>query len=396
MLKLSSAWSATRILLLLCTFRVIPLPGADVTVDVTVIYQGWFGVLRTGTFPLDDVTWQYPPGAALAVLAPGLLPFLSYTAAFILLCLAADAVVTWLLARKGLRAAWYWVWAVPLVGPTAYARYDIFVAAVAVAALLLPRVRGPLIALGAVLKVWPALLLAGVRNRMVWLSAAATGALLLLLFAVAMPGSLAFLTFQRDRGTEVESLGALPLHFARAFGWWEGEVKLNYGSVEFLGPWVNTISTLSLGLTAVVFGWLLVWRLRARIRVGDERVVFDAAFAAVLLFTITSRVISPQYLVWLVALAAVCLTLADSKMVRATRILLVATAFTQLEFPTFFSQIVGSDWVGIVLIVIRNGLLVWATVSACRVLWAASRTAPEAEPEPLADPRPAAGVAVGR
>ncbi|MFF5443566.1 glycosyltransferase 87 family protein [Streptomyces sp. NPDC012888] len=386
MLKLSSAWSATRILLLLCTFRVIPLPGGDVTIDVTVIYQGWYGVLRGGTYPLTDVTWQYPPGAALPVLAPGLVPFLSYTAAFVLLCLTADAVVVWLLARRGARGAWYWVWAVPLVGPTAYARYDIFVAAVAVAALLLPRVRGPLIALGAVLKVWPALLIAGVRGRAAWVSAAVTGTLLLLLFAAWMPGSLAFLTFQRDRGTEVESLGALPLHFARAFGWWEGEVKLNYGSVEFLGPWVQTVSALSLGLTAVAFGWLLVWRLRTRIRSGDERVVYEAAFTAVLLFTITSRVISPQYLVWLVALAAACLTLADSRMVRPARILLVATAFTQLEFPTFFSQIVASEWIGILLILVRNALLVWATVAACRVLWSAPDPAPAA-PRPLAGTR---------
>lgn len=395
MLKLSSAWSATRILLLLCTFRVIPLPGADVTVDVTVIYQGWYGVFRTGTFPMDDVTWQYPPGAALAILAPGLLPFLSYTAAFIVLCLAADALVTGMLARRSRRAAWYWVWAVPLVGPTAYARYDIFVSAVAVAALLLPRLRGPLIAFGAVLKIWPALLLAGVRSKAVWLSTAVTGALLLAVFAVTTPGSLAFLTFQRDRGTEVESLGALPLHFARRFGWWDGEVKLNYGSIEFLGPWVDTISTLSLGLTAVAFGWLLLWRLRTRIVAGDERVVFDAAFAAVLLFTVTSRVISPQYLVWLVALAAVCLTLTDSKMVRATRILLVATAFTQLEFPTYFSEIMGSEWIGIVLIVTRNGLLVWATLSACRVLWEASKAGATAAPEPAAGARTEVGAPLG-
>jgi hypothetical protein len=28
----------------------------DVSSDVKVIYQGWAEVLRTGTFPLDDVT----------------------------------------------------------------------------------------------------------------------------------------------------------------------------------------------------------------------------------------------------------------------------------------------------------------------------------------------------
>ena len=57
------------------------------TSDVSVIYQGWYEVLRTGTFPLDDVTWQYPPAAALAVLSPALLPFLGYATAFFVLAL---------------------------------------------------------------------------------------------------------------------------------------------------------------------------------------------------------------------------------------------------------------------------------------------------------------------
>lgn len=63
-------WATTRALLMLCVFKVLVVPGADVTVDVSGIYHGWYEVLRTGTFPLSDVTWQYPPGAALAVLSP--------------------------------------------------------------------------------------------------------------------------------------------------------------------------------------------------------------------------------------------------------------------------------------------------------------------------------------
>ena len=34
-----------------------------------------------------------------------------------------------------------------------------------------------------------------------------------------MPGAFAFLTFQADRGTEVESLGSLVFHVARQYGW---------------------------------------------------------------------------------------------------------------------------------------------------------------------------------
>lgn len=65
-----AAWVVTRAVLLLCVLQVWVVPGPDVTVDVSVIYRDWYGVLSTGAFPADDVTWQYPPAAALAVLSP--------------------------------------------------------------------------------------------------------------------------------------------------------------------------------------------------------------------------------------------------------------------------------------------------------------------------------------
>ncbi|MGW9282632.1 hypothetical protein ACWGSA_10755, partial [Streptomyces diastaticus] len=64
-----AAWVVTRAVLLLCVLQVWVVPGPDVTVDVSVIYRDWYGVLSTGAFPADDVTWQYPPAAALAVLS---------------------------------------------------------------------------------------------------------------------------------------------------------------------------------------------------------------------------------------------------------------------------------------------------------------------------------------
>src|SRR5215470_1689108 len=77
-----AVWTLTRAALLLCVFHVVHVPGPDVTSDVSGIYHGWFDVLRSGTYPMDDVTWQYPPAAAFAILAPALLPRLSYTSAF--------------------------------------------------------------------------------------------------------------------------------------------------------------------------------------------------------------------------------------------------------------------------------------------------------------------------
>ncbi|MFI2199557.1 glycosyltransferase 87 family protein [Streptomyces sp. NPDC020192] len=390
---LLATWGVTRLVLLLFVFQVWVFPGPDVTSDVSVIYRGWYEVLRQGTFPLDDVTWQYPPAAALPVLAPAALPFLSYTHAFFMLTFLADAVVLQLLLRpagrsgRSPRGAWVWVAGVPLLGPTVFARYDVMVTAVAVAALLAgvrhPRVMGALTAFGALLKVWPALLLVGCFRRRAWASAVVTAAGLAAVFAVSMPGAFAFLTFQRDRGTEVESLGALVFHVARHFGW-SGQVLLNYGSVEFVGPHVAQVSTAALALTGAAFGWLLLWRLRVTRRAPHT--LADAAFTAVLVFTVTSRVISPQYLVWLVGLAAVCLTYRASRMAAPALMVVAASFVTVLEFPLGFLHVVLSDRYGVLLLVVRNGLLLAASVTAGRRLW--RETVPPAPAAPL-PPEPA-------
>ncbi|MEV4976811.1 glycosyltransferase 87 family protein [Streptomyces scopuliridis] len=375
-----AVWALTRAALLLCVFKVVTLPGPDVTGDVAVIYHGWYEVLKTGTYPLDDVTWQYPPAAALAIISPAVLPFLGYASAFFVLALLCDALAFGLLLYAGrrtgrsIRGAWVWVVGVPLLGPTAYARYDLMVTAVAVAALLAgvrrPRLLGALAGFGALLKVWPVLLLVGTprgrATRWSWATAAAVAALLVVVCSVAMPGALAFLTFQRDRGTEIESLGALVFQVARHYGW-NGSVLLNYGSVEFVGPYVALVSNAALALTVLAFGWLLVWRLRAR--EFSAGTLYDAAFAAVLLFTTTSRVISPQYMLWLVGLAAVCLTSRANRMALPAWLVVAATGVTLLEFPLLFSHVVAGDPMGILLLAVRNGLLVAATLTACVRLW---------------------------
>ncbi|MED7820414.1 glycosyltransferase family 87 protein [Streptomyces chiangmaiensis] len=385
---LLATWTLTRLFLLLFVFKVFVFPGPDVTSDVSVIYHGWYDTLRTGAFPRDDVTWQYPPAAALAILSPATLPFLDYAQAFYVLAFLADLAVLCLLVyagrrpRKTMRGAWIWVIGVALLGPTVYARYDLMVTAVAVAALLAgshrPRVMGALVGFGALLKVWPALLLAGAVRGRAWLSAGTTAGSLALL-SLTMPGAFAFLTSQRDRGTEVESLGSLVFHVARHFGW-QGQVLLNYGSVEFLGPYVDWVSSAALFLTVITFGWLLLWRVS--VRRMPPHALADAAFVAVLLFTVTSRVISPQYMVWLVGLAAVCLCFRDSRMALPGGLVVVACLATVLEFPICFANVVASDRLGITLLFVRNGLLVVASLTAARLLWrgTVSRPAPTVPP----------------
>ncbi|MFD6534717.1 glycosyltransferase 87 family protein [Streptomyces sp. NPDC060184] len=392
-----AVWTPTRAVLLLCVLKVVTVPGPDVTVDVSVIYHGWYEVLRTGAFPAGDVTWQYPPAAALPVLAPALLPFLAYPTAFAVLVLVCDALVLGLLLRAGARpgarrtGAWLWVAGVPLLGPTVYARYDLMVTAVAVAGLLAgvrrPRVLGALAAFGALLKVWPVLVLVGTApgraTRRAWSAAVVVAGAMAAAFWLAMPGAFAFLTYQRDRGTEIESLGGVVLQLARWSGW-PGWIELRYGSMEFLGPRVELVSALALGLGGAAFGWLLVWRLRARTFAAHTAA--DAAFTAVLVFTTTSRVISPQYLVWLVGLAAVCLVLPGSRSGLPACLVLAACPVTFLEFPLGFGHVVAGDGTGVALLLVRNGLLVAATVIAAARLWRGTR--PVAAPDGAPDEAP--------
>ncbi|WP_345745449.1 glycosyltransferase family 87 protein [Streptomyces sp. ODS28] len=371
-------------------FKVFTVPGPDVTHDVLIIYQGWFEALKSGIFPPHDVTWQYPPAAALAILSPGLLPSLHYDAGFYVMVCAADALTMALLLYAGRRGGpragvWVWVAGIALLGPTAYARYDVMVTAVAVAALLAaarrPRTAGVLAGLGAMLKVWPVLVLLGMprgrATRRSWTMAVLTAAALTAGFALSMPGALAFLSYQTDRGTEVESLGALVFHVARHFGW-DGQVLLNYGSVEFLGPYVDLVSNAALALNALALGWLLLWRLRAR--AWSAATPADAAFTAVLLFTVTSRVISPQYTVWLVGVAAVCLTVRGSRMALPAVLVVLATGVTLVEFPLWFGHVVASDWEGLLVLAVRNGLLAAAALIACVRLWRATVSGREPAP----------------
>ncbi|MEV6011625.1 glycosyltransferase family 87 protein [Streptomyces sp. NPDC051976] len=377
-------WAVTRAAFLLFVCRVVHFPGQYLANDVSTVYHGWYEVLRGGTFPLADVTWQYPPGAAVVILAPRVLPFLGYTTAFVWLAWAADAAVLVALARVsdggrrgGLAGLWVWSAGGALLGPIVYARYDVMVTLVGVLALLTlrrrPGVAGVLAGAGAMLKVWPLLLVFGVPRdgalRRTWAWTAGTVVALAVFFHAAMPGAFSFLTFQRDRGTEVESLGATVFHLGRHFGW-HGRAEMNYGSVEFVGPHVHLVSAAALALSVLAFGWLLLWRLRAR-EFGPAT-PYDAAFTALLVFTTTSRVISPQYMVWLVGVGAVCMTTRTTVQRLPIALILVASLFTTLEFPVFFSDVVASDKLGVALLLVRNGLLVTASVLACRRLWAAT------------------------
>lgn len=396
---LYAVWTLTRLGMLYLLIH-DSIGVSNVSNEVHFLYPRWYEQLTGGTFPVNDVTWQYPPGAGLVFLFPAVLPFLGYFQAFLVLTLLADAVVTLALARRGrsLAGAWMWTAGLPLLLNVPHGRFDIEVTALAVLALLSagrrPRLGGMFAAFGALIKVWPLLTLVGAErgrtSRQAWLSAAAAAAALLAVLALGFRNSLGFLQQQGARGVQIESLGGTALSLMRASGMpiW---IESRYGALEFSGMHVAIVAQVSMLLTATAFGWLMLWRGRASR--WTAATPFDAALAAVLLFTVTSRVISPQYLVWLIGLAAVCLTSRHTTQRPVACVLLAASVVTALAFPTYYLEVMYGSALGNTLMVLRNGLLITATLLSCRRLWkatastTASATAPKTAPTP-SEPTP--------
>lgn len=377
-----AAWALSRLVLALLAAGVLPYGEAhrvSATSDIRV-YERFAAVLAQGHFPIADPTWQYPPGGAPLLLLPRLLPG-PYAPAFAALMLACDLIVLLLLqrlaARHGAAAGpWVWVVGVAVLGPIVLGRFDVVPAALAVAALASPRavLAGALAGTGALVKVWPVTALTGLppgqlrRAGGAAVAVAGGGALVL---GALLPGAGSFLRFQGARGLQVEAVAATPYLLARHVG---ASVPTGprYGAREVLAGGAGAVALACSLLTAAALAGAVLWRARVGWDEASGATAYDAALALTLLLVVTSRVLSPQYLVWLLAVAAACATRPDSSQRGVTGLVLAAAALTQLEFPLLFAGVVRGALGPDLVLAARNAVLVAATVLSCRRLWAAS------------------------
>ena len=365
-------WAVLRAGLVAIVLGWVPWPEQ---VNDLAIYARWAGEsLSEGGFP-DDPMWQYPPLAGPVFLLGSWLP--GELLGFVALFLAFDAAIMAMLAgqagrtgRTGGRRLWALT---PLVtGPLLLARFDVVPSALAVAAVLLaarPGCSGALAAVGAWLKVWPALVLAGLRRRDLprGLAGAVAASAVIGLAVLATDDPFGFVGGQRDRGLQVESVAAWPFLVARSFGA-DVTVAYQYGAHEVLAPAVPAAALLSVLLTAGLLGLVAVQRLRGAI---EHLVAADVALAAVLFSVVTSRVFSSQYFIWLLALGAACLGDPGSRMRRAVTWLVGAGAAAQLVYPWLYSALLEGSPVALLAQTARVGLTVAAAVAAVRVLLSA-------------------------
>ena len=363
-------WLVLRLVALAIIIGWIPWP--ELVNDLT-IYGTWVtDALQFGRFPTDEM-WQYPPLAGPVFVAGSWLP--GQRLGFALLFLAFDAAIMAMLARQAGRtglSAGTRLWALlpVIVGPLILARFDVVPTAFAVAAVLAaarPMASGALAAIGAWLKVWPLLVLAAVRRRdlpRAALGALGASALIAGVLAVTTEEPMSFLTGQRDRGLQIESLAAWPFLVARALGA-PVEVIYRYGAHEVEAAGVDLVARGTTLATLVLLALVAIQRLRGAL---EPLPGVDVALATVLFSVATSRVFSGQYFIWLLALAAVCLADPVTRMRRTIWLLIAAGLATHLVYPWLYSALLAGSPIAVLVQTVRVGLTLAATGTALVVL----------------------------
>lgn len=379
------AWLASRLIVALMAAGMMLHSNWQHLFDDLNVYARWGEMMAAGQVPSADPMWQYPPLAAFIFGFIGLLGSKPWMfAAFFAL---VDIAITLVLARDAdQRGRWdgfaVWIAAPLLVGPIMYGRYDsvpTLFALLGFLALATPLVASAWLGIGGGLKVWPAALAFSLRRKD-WLTGALGAGLALagavLAATLAFPGIVSgFLGNGEARGLQTESVAALPFVWARLFNADIPEA-FRYGSSEVGAPLADTVAGFLLPLTAIGLLVLIAARLAGRL---DRAPVADIAFVAIMWLLITSRVLSPQFNVWLVGMTALVWAAGSPAMRRATWWAFGTALLGQLLYPMAYVDLIDGGLIGIVIHTLRIAALLTAFGVGVRVLWNTSRGA---EPVP--------------
>ena len=380
-MPLAFGWVATRVWVLLSGFGLIFYPESEFLFSDVRLYDWWAGNIADSFFPINDPMWQYPPLAAVVFLAGYLLA--GNTVGFVFLATVADLAIFLLLVRTGREKqnstpAFIWMIAPLVMGPIILGRFDVFVTLAAVAALLYvgqSRKFGIAIAIGALLKVWPVLLLLATPKGkalkvITWFAGTfAAGSLLLSLW---WSESFSFIGGQRSRGLQIESVGALPYQLWNA-GPGNVSSAFQFGAIEVVASGTSIVSLVITLVGLALLGTLFFWRVTGRLNSANPA---DIALLAVLISIVTSRVLSPQYMVWVFGLLAVSAFSPQRNFKKISILICISAGIGQVIYPWWYLSLQQGGVHAVAAHAIRILTLLWATAIAWNNLREVSRKNP--------------------
>ena len=324
----------------------------------TPLYQEYGDRIANGDVPYRDVRIEYPPGALPTFVVPSLLAeegdehefrrvFETLMWISGAVCLLAVMLTLRCLNASPARfaSATGFVALAPLaLGSVFLSRYDLWpvaLTAVALAAIVSGRERIGLgvLGLGAATKVYPALLAPlvvaylwrrrGRRDALVGAAVfvAVVAASILPFFALSPDGVWSALTRQTSRGLQIESLGSAVLLAAHHVGGLGIEMRSSAGSQNLVGTAPDVLAAVHSVIQGVaVVG---IWVVFARGPADRERLLRASALV-VCAFVALGKVVSPQFLIWLIPLVPL---VRGRRGLAASTLLTAALVLTQLWFP---------------------------------------------------------------
>jgi uncharacterized membrane protein len=333
-------------------------PWSDERVNDLFVYRSYAAAFLDGLLPYRDIPFEYPPLAAGAIGLPGLAGTgeVAYRWTFALLMLALALCVLLLVGALARRTAGSETVALAgvaiaplLTGAMIRTHFDLLPVALTLAALLLVAsgraVWGfALLGVATMTKGYP-LVVAPVA--LAWLVARGEGRAALrgactlaavvaaiagLSVAASPSGALDALRYQTDRPVQIESLPSLGIRLVHTLG---GAAPVRVDSFRSDGlehPAGDALAATSMALGAIAVALLAVGAARRR----DERALVLGSLGAVAAFAAFGKVLSPQYLVWLVPLGALALAWRHWALAAAVG---AATLLTFVEFPAHYFEL---------------------------------------------------------
>jgi hypothetical protein len=356
---------------------------------------GW----DSGQIPYVDFHPEYPPAALVLFLVPFLIAGRSgYAVAFSVEMLALDLcsyllVLAWSrrarpgdLSHQATSAVAYVILSAVLF-PTLLTRFDLAPALLAATALYLSYddrrswLPGLSLGLGGMVKLWP-LLLAPATARIVHRREGARGLAgiglglaaglatpLLVLWPRAGSSSLSFLSYHGARGLEIGSTWSVGTLFLRSLGLVDARVVNEYGAWHVRGDLPDLLATISpavllgLALLPLVLGWR-----HARGEADGGRLGASLVLTTILGTILGSKLLSPQYLLWLVPLVPMLL----QRRTCLWALFAAAGAFGLAFYPHLSPYVIhntGHPLWGLAALALRNIALASLYVVGLHTLW---------------------------
>jgi len=332
----------------------------DQIVD-TPVYQHYGELMADGKVPYRDFAVEYPPGA----LVPFVLPSLGARQRsaedyrrrfeFLMVLCGCAAIAGMALVLVGLGAGpvalagtlAFTALAPLALGPVIQTRFDLLPAALMVGALAAivherPKLGLGLLGAGTAVKVFPAVILPlalayvwrrrGAREAVLAAAvfAVVVGAALLPFVLVAPHGVFHTFDSQLRRPLQIESLGAASLAAAHHVGGVAVQMHASFGSENLTGHAAQALARAQAGVQAAAVLAIWIW---FALRPRAPRELVAASAGAVCAFIAFGKVLSPQFLVWLIPLVPL---VRGRRGVAASAILAAALVLTQLWFPQHY------------------------------------------------------------